>query len=159
GQELDEGAEVTADELRALGQNLNARLQTTADMVEKLTKSGWEVQMALYDLIMSHPYVTTETEARSRLDELGIDPDLVHIEEFDEEACPPPRGAGFRSCLMPAGSESCPTVGKSAAKTGLRAKFDLDLGGSCERLALFSPGRPACGPSPRTALPDPFFTL
>ena len=85
GQELDEGTEVTADQIRALAQNLNARLQATADMVEKLTKTGWEVQMALYDLIMTHPYVTTETEARSRLDELGIDPDLVHIEELDEE--------------------------------------------------------------------------
>ena len=85
GQELDEGEEVTAEQLRALGKDLAARLESAAEVLEKLTGAGWEAQMALYDITLSHAYVRTESEARIRLDELGIDPDELHIMEFEDE--------------------------------------------------------------------------
>jgi hypothetical protein len=41
--------------------------------------------MGLYDVMLSHPYVRTEAEARSRLDDLGIDPDEISLLELEEE--------------------------------------------------------------------------
>jgi hypothetical protein len=85
GEELNEGEEVTGAQLRDLGRDLSERLHAAADIVDKLTATGWSAQMALYDIFLSHPYVHTEVEARSRLDSLGIDPDSVFIDEFEDE--------------------------------------------------------------------------
>jgi hypothetical protein len=85
GQELEEGGDVTPQDVRTLAKELEARLQATADMLEKLTGAGWEAEMALYDILLSHPYVRTEAEARIRLDDLGIDPEHAGIFEFEDE--------------------------------------------------------------------------
>jgi hypothetical protein len=85
GQELNEGGEVTAQQLRDLADDLRARLREAADIVEKLTAAGWETEMTLYDIMLSHPYVTTEVQAQAKLDDLGIDPERVHIEEWPDE--------------------------------------------------------------------------
>jgi hypothetical protein len=85
GQELEEGGEVTADQLRALAQELNERLLDVAATVEKLTNTGWEAQMTLYDVVLSHPYITTEVQAQEKLQDLGIDPDHVMIQEWEDE--------------------------------------------------------------------------
>jgi hypothetical protein len=85
GMELDEGEEITADEIRALRTALSDRLGQAADILEKLTGAGWDAQMGLYDVMLSHPYVRTEAEARTRMDDLGIDPDEVSIMEFEDE--------------------------------------------------------------------------
>jgi hypothetical protein len=92
GQELNEGGEVTADEVRALARDLSAHLEHVADILDKMTRAGWDAQMALYDIMLSHPYVRTESEARSRLDELGIDPDEVSLMEFEDEEDEEPFG-------------------------------------------------------------------
>ena len=83
GQELDEGGEVTPEQLRALGKDLRARLEQAAEIVEKLSGAGWEAQMGLYDVMLYNPYVRTEADVRTRLDGLGIDPDEVSILEFE----------------------------------------------------------------------------
>jgi hypothetical protein len=85
GMELREGEDITAEEIRALQQELFERLGRAAEIVEKLTATGWEAQMSLYDVMLTHPYVHTEAEARTRLDGLGIDPEEVHIDEFEDE--------------------------------------------------------------------------
>jgi hypothetical protein len=85
GQELEEGGAVTAEDLRQLAQDLNLRLQAAAEVVDKLTGAGWEAEMGLYDIFLSHPFLGTEAEARAQLDGLGIDPDQVHIDEFEDE--------------------------------------------------------------------------
>jgi hypothetical protein len=85
GQELNEGGEVTPQEVRALARELADRLEHTATTLEKLTGAGWEAEMALYDILLAHPYVRTESEARMRLDDLGIDPEEVAILEFEDE--------------------------------------------------------------------------
>jgi hypothetical protein len=85
GQELEEGEEVTDRQLRALGDDLRNRLHEAAEIVEKLTGAGWEAQMTLYDVMLSHPYVTTEAQARDKLEDLGIDPESVFIEEWNDE--------------------------------------------------------------------------
>jgi hypothetical protein len=85
GQELDEGGEVTDRQLRELGDDLRNRLHEAGDIVEKLTATGWEAQMALYDVMLSHPYVSTEAQARDKLEDLGIDPEGLLIEEWEDE--------------------------------------------------------------------------
>jgi hypothetical protein len=85
GQELDEGSEVTAKELRELGKNLHARLDEAANNVEKLTNAGWQAEMTLYDIILSHPYLNTVAAVEEQLEKLGIDPETVTIDDWDDE--------------------------------------------------------------------------
>ena len=85
GQELDEGEEVTAEQLRGLAQSLQERLRETADIVEKLTGAGWEAQMGLYDIFLSHPYIDTAAQAEEKIRDLGIDPERVTIDEWEDE--------------------------------------------------------------------------
>ena len=65
GEELSEGEEVTPAELRALGRNLQDRLEQTATIVEKLTGAGWEGQMELYSIAFSHPSINTLAKAKA----------------------------------------------------------------------------------------------
>ena len=85
GMELEEGAAVTAQQLRDLGRDLLARLDKAADIVEKLTGAGWEAQMALYHISLVHPYIHSSTQAVQKLLDLGIDPEDVDIDEWEEE--------------------------------------------------------------------------
>jgi hypothetical protein len=85
GQELNEGGEVTPAELRALGKELHARLEEAADVVEKLGNAGWEIQMGLYEIYMHHPYLTTAAAVEEQLQNLGIDPERVCIDEDPDE--------------------------------------------------------------------------
>lgn len=86
GQELNEGGEITPQDLRELAQNLKGRLDETADLIEKLTRAGWDAQMGLYDVMLHHPYLRTQTEAETQLLNLGIDPEHLCIDEWlDEE--------------------------------------------------------------------------
>src|SRR5262245_22566695 len=84
--ELDrEGEEIEPAEVRALAQELHHRLMETADYLEKLTAHGWEASMMLYDVCLSHPYITTEAEARGRIEDMGLNPDHFCFMEFDDE--------------------------------------------------------------------------
>jgi hypothetical protein len=85
GQELNEGGEVTPEELRALGRYLHERLDEVAAIVEKLTGAGWEAQMALYDIFLSHPYINTAAQAEAQLQDLGIDLERVSIDDWEDE--------------------------------------------------------------------------
>ena len=85
GQELNEGGPITPQELRDLAEHMHARLLEIADMVEKLTNAGWEAQMGLYDINLYHPYVSTEAQAAEKLEDLGIDPEKIHIDEWEDD--------------------------------------------------------------------------
>jgi hypothetical protein len=85
GHELNEGEPVTTEELRALAEELHDRLNATADIVEKLTRAGWEAHMALYDIHFSHPYINTKTGAEEQFLSLGIDLDRLCIDEWEDE--------------------------------------------------------------------------
>lgn len=85
GQELDEGEAVTPEQLRALAASMHERLTDAADIVEKLTNAGWDVQMGLYDVFVSHPYITTQAQAEMKLADMGIDPEKLFIDEFEDE--------------------------------------------------------------------------
>jgi hypothetical protein len=84
-QELAADGPVTPALLRALGESLKARMDEAADLVEKLTAAGWEVEMHLYDLGLYHPYITTAVQAEQQLLDLGIDPETVSIDEWPDE--------------------------------------------------------------------------
>jgi hypothetical protein len=85
GQELDEGGPVTPDQLRALGQCLHVRLDEAADIIEQLNGTGWDSTMSLYDVMLSHPYIRTESEVLDKLHDLDIEPEKVCIMEDDED--------------------------------------------------------------------------
>src|SRR5262245_57063325 len=85
GQELEEGSEVTAEQLRALGTDLHARMEEAATIVEKLTAAGWEAEMLLYDIMLANEYVKTAVQAEEVLLNLGIDPSSVCIDEWEDE--------------------------------------------------------------------------
>jgi hypothetical protein len=85
GHELNEGESVTAEELRELAQELHDRLKESADIVEKLTRAGWDAHMALYDIHFSHPYLTTKTAAEEQFLSLGINLDRLCIDEWEDE--------------------------------------------------------------------------
>ncbi len=85
GWELNEGEEVTPQQLRTLAEDLHGRLTEAAAVLEKLTGAGWDAQMALYDVFLSHRYITTAAQAEEKLLDLGIDPKLVAIDELEDE--------------------------------------------------------------------------
>lgn len=85
GWELNEGEQVTPQQLRALAEDLHGRLTEAADALEKLTAAGWDAQMTLYDVFLSHPYISTAAQAEEKLLDLGIDPKLVAIDELEDE--------------------------------------------------------------------------
>jgi hypothetical protein len=86
GVELDaEGEEIDAERLRLLGEELRDRMNEAADAVARLTSAGWDAHVALYDILLSHPYVRTEAEARLHVGNLGLDPDEFFFMEWEEE--------------------------------------------------------------------------
>ncbi len=85
GYELGEGVEVSGEQVRQLGRELAERLDTVAGLLDKLTAAGWDAQTGLYDVMLSHPFLRTEAEARTQLDGLGIDPEEVSLDEFEDE--------------------------------------------------------------------------
>jgi hypothetical protein len=85
GYELREGEDVTPEELRALADNMQARLREAADIVEKMTGAGWCAQMGLYDIFLSHPFMNTKVHVEEQLQNLGIDPELLWIDEMEDE--------------------------------------------------------------------------
>jgi hypothetical protein len=85
GWELGEGEEVMPRDLRDLAEDLRGRLMEAADIVEKLTGAGWDARMTLYDVCLSHPYISTAAQAEKMLLDLGIDPKLVAIDEWEGE--------------------------------------------------------------------------
>ena len=89
GQELEEGAAAKSQDLRRLGEALRERLAQAADMLDRLTAGGWSAQIAMYDLILSHPQVATREQAVQRLQSLGLDPEpFLIIEDVEEEEEP-----------------------------------------------------------------------
>jgi hypothetical protein len=51
-----------------------------------LAADGWSAEVAMFDLILSHPQITTKEQAEERLRTTGIDPaQLLIIEDVEEE--------------------------------------------------------------------------
>lgn len=86
GHEIEEGTAVNGHQLRALGAQLNERLQRAGDSVDKLLAAGWETRVAVFDIVLSRQGVETVEEATRQLRQLGLDADqFVIIEELEEE--------------------------------------------------------------------------
>jgi hypothetical protein len=81
-----EGEPIDAADVRLLADELHSRLRSAADAMDCLTGKGWDAQMALYDVILSHPYIDSEADARDRIEDLGLNPDdFCYLECEDEE--------------------------------------------------------------------------
>jgi hypothetical protein len=89
GHELEEGATAKSQELRTLADALRERLVLAADTLDKLTADGWAAEVAMFDLILSHPRVATKEQAEQRIRSLGTDPEpFLIIEDVEEEEDP-----------------------------------------------------------------------
>ena len=87
GRELEEGAGATGRDLRRLGDALRDRLQQAADTLDKLSADGWSAEVAMFDLILSHPHIATKDQAEERLRAAGVEPaQLLIIEDVEEDA-------------------------------------------------------------------------
>jgi hypothetical protein len=83
GREL-EGAR--SQDLRRLADGLRERLLEAADMLDNLVAGGWSAQVAVFDLVLSHPRVSTREQAEARLQALEIDPGrLLIVEDVEED--------------------------------------------------------------------------
>jgi hypothetical protein len=86
GHELEEGAAAKRKDLRDLADALRDRLIQAAATLDKLTADGWAAQVAMFDLIVSHPQISTKEGVEQRLRSLEIDhePFLI-IEDVEDE--------------------------------------------------------------------------
>lgn len=86
GHELEEGTRAKSRDLRDLADSLRDRLVQAADTLDKLTAGGWNVEVAMFDLILSHPGVVSKDQAEQNLRGLGLDPEpFLIIEDVDED--------------------------------------------------------------------------
>src|SRR5260370_9151596 len=80
-----EGEPIDAADIRMLAEELHNRLRAAADAMDCLTGKGWDAQMALYDVILSHPYIDSEADARDRIADLGLNPDAFSYLASEED--------------------------------------------------------------------------
>jgi hypothetical protein len=78
--ELDEG-QMTTQRFRQLVKERLARLRKAETMVKTLTQAGWKGVMLPDRVVLDHPDIHSEAQAREHLFELGIDPAEVDIGE------------------------------------------------------------------------------
>ena len=89
GHELEEGMRAKSRDLRDLADALRDRLVRAADTLDKLTAGGWTAEVAMFDLILSHPKVAAKEQAEQNLRALDIDPEpFLIIEDVEEEEDP-----------------------------------------------------------------------
>ncbi len=77
---------VDPEMVRRQGDYLKEHLHTAADAAQKLQETGWELADcvgAVYDLYFSKD--VSKRAAKKELKALGIDIQLVHIEEWESE--------------------------------------------------------------------------
>ncbi len=86
GHELEEGGPATSQNIRALADALRDRLVQAALTLDKLIADGWSAQVAMFDLIVSHPQMSTKADVERRLRSLEINPEpFLIIEDVEEE--------------------------------------------------------------------------
>jgi hypothetical protein len=78
------GDEVTEAQLRALAEQLHARLLRAAAIVGRLRGAGWQNSLCLYD-VECWTHWATPAQAEQELRKLGIDPADVHLDQLDDD--------------------------------------------------------------------------
>jgi hypothetical protein len=73
---------VTPADLRRLGDTLHGRLSHAAELVERLSGDGWAPTVDQDGLTLTHADVVTAVQARRRLRALGINPNVVEVDEL-----------------------------------------------------------------------------
>jgi len=77
--------EINSEEFRKMGDWFKEHLGNISNMLDKLQKNGWEIDMGLYDLFCYHDNINTEKEAKIELKKLGLNPKDFSIDEFEDE--------------------------------------------------------------------------
>ena len=82
GQELEEGSALKGQQLRDLAGQLHDRLGRAADTLDRLAAAGWSFRLAMYEVLLLHPDVSTREEVVRRLQALGLDARVYLTEAF-----------------------------------------------------------------------------
>ena len=75
--------QASAEDFKALGEELKERLARISEIVTILEKNGWSRSAGLYD-IMFYKNIKLDT-AKIEIGKLGIKEDEINLDEFDEE--------------------------------------------------------------------------
>lgn len=68
---------IDASTLRNMASRISQRLNEAADLVEKLTKSGWEIEIAAYHIICYNDAVKSNRDLYAAADALGVNPNYL----------------------------------------------------------------------------------
>lgn len=79
--EWEFNGEFNPQKIREKGDELKTRLYEIADNLEKLSKNGWDYQLALYDIILDKNI--SKTAAKKELAKLGIKEEIQECEDED----------------------------------------------------------------------------
>jgi hypothetical protein len=82
---VDANQAVTYEQLHALAQDMHERLTEAANILKVLTKAGWGATMMMYDIWLSPADAESAAEVKAELAKLGIDPDKLRIEDFEDD--------------------------------------------------------------------------
>jgi hypothetical protein len=84
GRELEE--QPRGRHLRELGEQLKERLARAADLLDRLHAVGWSSQLAMFDILLTHPSAQTREDAERLLRDAGLDPEaFMLVEEIEDE--------------------------------------------------------------------------
>ena len=82
--ELEEA--VSSKQLRELADSLRDRILAAADILDRLSADGWKSQPAMFELLLSHPRVSTREQAEKKLRAIGVNPQqMMIVEDVEEE--------------------------------------------------------------------------
>lgn len=87
GWELEEGSELNPEILKSVGENIKKRCDEVAKVADKLLIDGWESEVGLYDVHFYHDDVNTTKEAEEHIENIGLDPKIFDIFDFEEGDC------------------------------------------------------------------------
>jgi len=80
-----EGTALPSDVLRDNADMIRDHCHAVANIIDKFNENGVEMQMGLYNIFGSKNGINTKEDAIEFLNKIGIDSELVSVNEIDEE--------------------------------------------------------------------------
>lgn len=83
--EISDKMDITKSQtFKDLGNELKARMDEKGEIIDKLVADGWNLELCLYDIHACRDGLKT-IDVENHLKGLGIDPDMVSVNEFYNE--------------------------------------------------------------------------
>ncbi|HIH25488.1 hypothetical protein J4476_00075 [Candidatus Woesearchaeota archaeon] len=81
---IEGSGDIDSAMLRERADELCNHLHVVADLVDKLVSNGWYCHGTLYSLEFSKDNIRVKEDAVKELNNLGIDPDNIDLEEYED---------------------------------------------------------------------------